>query len=226
MINQNTAHEIRVKKLGLLLRDARRVSNKSVEECAQILGIPVHEYEAYEFGENSPSLAEIEVLAYFFQIPFEHFWGQETLSKTKRVLQPADTKRLIALRIRQIGTILKQTREEQGLALESISQQTGIPVDRINDFESNEAPVPLPDLEVLCGALGRPLEDFQDHGGLIGTWSNQQRSIQGFLGLSPDLQAFISQPINRPYLELAQRLSEMSVEKLRSVAEGLLEITL
>jgi hypothetical protein len=41
-----------------------------------------------------------------------------------------------------------------------------------------------------------------------------------------DLQTFVSKPINRPYLELAQRLSEMSVDKLRSVAEGLLEITL
>jgi len=37
---------------------------------------------------------------------------------------------------------------------------------------------------------------------------------------------FISKPVNRPYLQLAQRLSEMSVEKLRMVAEGLLEITL
>jgi hypothetical protein len=41
-----------------------------------------------------------------------------------------------------------------------------------------------------------------------------------------ELQSFVVKPINQPYLELAQRLSEMSVEKLRAVAEGLLEITL
>ena len=41
-----------------------------------------------------------------------------------------------------------------------------------------------------------------------------------------ELQGFVCKPINRPYLELAVRLSEMSVEKLRGVAEGLLEITL
>ena len=40
-----------------------------------------------------------------------------------------------------------------------------------------------------------------------------------------DLQVFVSKPINRPYLELAIRLSEMSVDRLRAVAEGLLEIT-
>jgi hypothetical protein len=50
--------------------------------------------------------------------------------------------------------------------------------------------------------------------------------MQHFAELSPELQDFISKPINRPYLEIAQRLGEMSVEKLRAVAEGLLEITL
>ena len=60
---------------------------------------------------------------------------------------------------------------------------------------------------------------------MVGVWANEQRNIQSYLALSPELQAFISKPVNRPYLELAQRLSEMSVEKLRAVAEGLLEIT-
>ena len=50
--------------------------------------------------------------------------------------------------------------------------------------------------------------------------------MTNFDGLSPELQDFISKPINRPYLEIAQRLGDMSVEKLRTVAEGLLEITL
>ncbi len=60
----------------------------------------------------------------------------------------------------------------------------------------------------------------------MGNWRRQQRATQHIERLPPDLQEFISKPVNRPYLELAQRLSEMSVEKLRAVAEGLLEITL
>ena len=40
------------------------------------------------------------------------------------------------------------------------------------------------------------------------------------------MQAFLCQVVNRPYLELAMKLSEMSKERLRSVAEGLLDITL
>jgi len=41
-----------------------------------------------------------------------------------------------------------------------------------------------------------------------------------------ELQEFILKPVNQPYLELAQKLSQMSVDKMRDVAEGLLDITL
>jgi hypothetical protein len=40
------------------------------------------------------------------------------------------------------------------------------------------------------------------------------------------MQEFACKPVNRPYLELAMKLSNMSTEKLRSVAEDLLDITL
>jgi len=60
----------------------------------------------------------------------------------------------------------------------------------------------------------------------VGKWITQQAVVREVLELPPDLQAFVCLPVNRPYIELARRLSEMSVEKLRAVAEGLLEITL
>jgi hypothetical protein len=69
------------------------------------------------------------------------------------------------------------------------------------------------------------VKDFFDQHGMVGVWANEQRNVQSYLALSPELQTFVSKPVNRPYLVLAQRLSEMSVEKLRAVAEGLLEIT-
>jgi len=55
---------------------------------------------------------------------------------------------------------------------------------------------------------------------------NDQKGIQQFLELPHELQDFVCQPVNRPYLELALKLSSMPTDKLRSVAEGLLDITL
>jgi hypothetical protein len=79
---------------------------------------------------------------------------------------------------------------------------------------------------MLTNILNIPIKDCFDKQGPVGQWANQQRLIQDFQILTPELQEFVSRPVNRPYLELAQRLSEMSVDKLRAVAEGLLEITL
>jgi hypothetical protein len=53
----------------------------------------------------------------------------------------------------------------------------------------------------------------------------QQEEIRDFLQLPDEIQAFVCKPVNRPYLELALKLSNMSTDKLRSVAEGLLDIT-
>jgi hypothetical protein len=53
----------------------------------------------------------------------------------------------------------------------------------------------------------------------------QQKAIQDFLQLPPELQNFVCKPVNRPYLELAMKLSGMSTDKLRSVAEDILDIT-
>jgi hypothetical protein len=55
---------------------------------------------------------------------------------------------------------------------------------------------------------------------------SRQKAIQDFLQLPPDLQEFVCKPINRPYLDLAIKLSGMSTDKLRGVAEDLLDITL
>jgi hypothetical protein len=59
--------------------------------------------------------------------------------------------------------------------------------------------------------------------GPIGHWMTQQNAVQDFLQLSPELQHYISKPENRPYLELAKKLSNMSADKLRALAEDLLE---
>jgi hypothetical protein len=92
-------------------------------------------------------------------------------------------------------------------------------------YEMGQQAIPLPHLEVMSAALNRSIREFWDRHGPVGAWDAQQRAVQDFLSMPPEMQLFVSKPINRPYLELAVRLSEMSVDRLRAVAEGLLEIT-
>jgi transcriptional regulator with XRE-family HTH domain len=112
------------------------------------------------------------------------------------------------------------------MTIDDVSHKVGLSPNELENYEMGETPIPLPILEALALDLNRPVKVFQDRQGPIGKWETQQRAIQSFVELSIELQTFVTKPINRPYLELAQRLSEMSVEKLRGVAEGLLEITL
>ncbi len=94
------------------------------------------------------------------------------------------------------------------------------------DYVDGEEAVPLPILEALAHVLQLEIKAFWDQERLKDSRQIPDQRWQEFQALPEELKNFVCKPVNRPYLELAQRLSEMSVEKLRAVAEGLLEITL
>ena len=217
---------IRTKKLGVLLRDARLASRKTLQECADTIGVTRGILRAYEQGRRAPSLPELETLVYYLHLPITHFWGKEAISEDAPPTEPLDLLRLVGLRHRMIGALLRQQRMNASVSLKALSEATGISTSRLKAFELGERPIPLPELEALLSVLGGRVEDFFDQSGPIGQWMTDQKSIQQFLELPPELQTFVCQGVNRPYLELAKKLSEMSTEKLRSVAEDLLDITL
>lgn len=217
---------IRAKKLGVLMRNARLASGKEVEECAQAVGILPQAYQEYEIGSQSPSLPELEALAFFLDIPLERFWGQTTFLKPGDGEQNIDVQKVVRLRNRVIGVLIKKYRQEAGMELGVLAEKLEIDHEELEAMEYGQKPVSLPELELIAAALSRPVRDFQDNRGPVGTWANRKRVVDRFVELPPELQEFVCMPVNRPFLELAQRLSEMPVQKLRSVAEGLLEITL
>lgn len=217
--------DLRTKRMGILIQDARMADRRTVRECAEAIGVSETIFSNYESGEAAPTLPELEALAYFLGIPLDHFWGNQILSakSTPEALQRLEEVR--ATRNRQIGALLKETRESKNLSLRQISDRTSLSRERLAKAEEGETALSIPELEVLCIELGLPFESLLDKEGPVGTWQTQQEAIKRFLELPPELLKFISLPVNRPYLELASRLSGLSVEKLRLIAEGLLEIT-
>ncbi len=216
---------IRAKKLGVLIRDARLNSGKTIEECSQAIGISVEDMMAMEYGERPPTLPELELFAYFLAIPLEHFWGSEVLisNSTEKGLDPAE---IIKIRQGLIGELIQKGRSLANLSIEELAQKTGIPTDNLQAYEAGELPVPLPDLEMMAREMNNSIVYFEDQQGPVGSWFTLQKNVHEFQELPQELQEFIGKPINRPYLELAVRLSELKVEKLRALGEGLLEITL
>jgi len=216
---------LRQKKLGLLIRDARMAERRSIKECADALGVKTGLFRSYEEGRRAPSLPELETLVFYLKLPIAQFWGKEIRSDASTP-EALDTVRLITLRHRMIGALLRQERTNVNMSIRHLSAETGITQAALKAFELGERAIPVPELESILAVMGSRIETFFDQNGPVGQWMTSQRAMQKFLELPEEMQNFVCQPVNRPYLYLAIKLSDMSREKLRSVAEGLLDIML
>jgi transcriptional regulator with XRE-family HTH domain len=214
---------LRNKVLGAMLRQARNKSGKSLKEMAALIGTNPGRLSAYERGLKSISIPELELFSYQLRIPIRSFLGEETGGSTKSDIDP---KVMISLRRRMIGALLKTHRMEANLSIRKLSRETQLPASRIAAYERGTRSIPMPDLEILAERLERRIDDYIDTEGPIGTQEMQLKTVDMFSNLQPDLREFLSNPVNEPYLRLAKRLSELDVDRLRTVAEGLLEITL
>ncbi len=157
MTNKSVALALRAKILGTLLRDARKTKGASVEACAQAMGISSSEYQLYESGMNAPSMPELEGFAYFLDIPLDHFFSNQVLENSKKPI--SDIVRLKQVRQRIIGVMLRQTRQEMGISIDQLSDQTGLEAEKLNRIETGQIPVSMPELETICEFSNNPFSN-------------------------------------------------------------------
>jgi transcriptional regulator with XRE-family HTH domain len=211
---------------GQLMRDARQVRGQSPVACAAAMGVSPEQFDRYEAGADCPSLPELELLAYWLDLPVSYFWSERALSEqpgpARRALPAAE---LAALRHRMVGLRLRQARQAAGLSAAELAASLAVSADDLAAFEAGQAPLPLTTLEAAARRLALPLEHFLERGGPVGEADSTRRALEQVRALPPELREFLSQPANEAYLRLAHRLSELPVDKLRSLATSLLEIT-
>jgi len=218
--------QIRMKKLAIMISDARRFSRRTAEECARVIGASTEEFQSIEKGKTAPSLPQLEALAFFLDVPIEQFWSNKVLVDINKTSPDTEANRTLRrLRDRYLGTRLHQLRNEASLTLEELAEKASLPAETLQQYETGRDAIPLPDLESLIRAFHVRIEDVFDQSGPIGEWRTRKQNVRAFLELSQRHQQFISRPVNIPYIELAIRLNDLSVERLRTIAEGLLEIT-
>lgn len=221
---QNKAVQLRTKIIGLHLRDARLASGKSMKELGDVIGVSSGTISAIERGANAPSLPELELLSFYLSTPINHFWGEAVVSQAPHPSEQIEAEKLLGLRHRAIAAMLRQARTEMNLSQKDLADRTGISTSRIRRYESGETPVPLPELELLANSLGTQVDRFADNSGPVGDWIHTQRVEERFEGLPRGLKEFVIDPENKPYLEIAQKLKAVSVEKLRSLVESIEEL--
>jgi len=215
---------IRRKKLGLLIQDARLHAMRTVEQSAQSTGVDLLTFEAWESGATSPSLPQIEMLAYFFQIPFQHFWGLTALS-TEPIWGDDQFLARLESRELEIAYRLKDAREKAGSTLEMIAEKLGIPDDLLQQYEDGATPVPLPIVELMCQTYALNIDSLKDNGDKIGRWYRKEKAGHFIDALPDETLEWLIEPQNLASIKLAMLLSKLPSGTIRSIAENLLEIT-
>lgn len=215
----------RKQDLGEMLREARESAGKSIRETARSIGISSNTLSDYESGNRAISLPELELFCYFTNTPVRRFLYRSEADFYPRRLE-FDPELMFRLRCRTIGAMIRAQRLESGMSVAELSERTGWPNSRITAYERGKRPIPIPVLETLSGLFGHPVEAYLAVGGPIAKWDAFYRSLDTILDLPEDIREFLADGKNERYLRLAMNLRDLPLDDMRTMAEGLLELTL
>ena len=76
----------RNREIGALLAQVRCQQQRSVTECAALLGTSRRRYRAIERGEIGVEAAELEVLAHYLDVPMRTMWQEDGEQPVRRVI--------------------------------------------------------------------------------------------------------------------------------------------
>jgi len=218
------AMAIRSKIIGVLLRNARIRAGKSLKDCAAVLGCSPGTISQFEYGRKDITLPQLEVLAYFLGLPITYFWDKDAISEEEEMDRPFD--KIMTIRRKIIGVLLRQARLDAGKSQKQCAEVLSCSAERISQCERGQRGIPLPELEALADFLDVPITHFLDEQTTsLSREAPKERDVGTFPELPPDIRDFISNPINVLYIRIAMKLSTLSVEDLRQIAETLLDIT-
>jgi transcriptional regulator with XRE-family HTH domain len=223
-MTDSAALTLRAKMLGAIIREARTEAHLSLSEAAEMIGTTRGILSAYEHGRRIISLPELELLAFHLDTPLDSLIAPTAPEKDER--DEFDPEVFLSLRQRIIGALVRKRRSDTGMTMKALAESIGISSRSMGSYERGEKSIPFTDLELIVEALGQSIEDYIDDEGPVGEWLTTNKAFKNFMDFSPEIREFLCKPGNETYVQIAKQLSEIPVEKLRILAETLLDITL
>lgn len=209
-------------RLGDLLRRARLSVGVQPDACADILGVNSQDYEAFENGAAEPSLPQMELLSRRFGIPITYFWEAGDIPAEDEL--PIPPTMYITIRRRMVGVLLRQARLAASQSLSECARVLGVDAEIIADYEYGRRDIPFTHLQKLADFFQVPLTYFVDRDLLLQS-EKEHQVVELVNQLPEEMREFVLKPANILYLRLAMLMSELSVETLRKLGNGLLDIT-
>lgn len=217
---------IRRKITGVLLQGARLRVGKTKTECAQVIGVGASKFTRFESGLSDISLPQLELLTFAWGVSISSFFNSNEQTKLVAEERELPRERVTELRQRIIGVLLRKARTEARESKKNVAKAAGVGTQMLTSYEAGARPIPLSQLQEIAEYLRLPMTYFLDEGvGRIGAREQLHNQFERFSELPDDVREFVSHYINLPYIRVAMRLSNMETDRIRSVAEGLLDIT-
>ncbi len=208
--------------LGDLIKNARQHVRRSPADCAAIMSLAIDEYTAIEKGDRSVSLPDLELLALFLKVSMGYFWGSDHLDDLGQI----NYEQMLILRNRVVGITLRQKRLKARKSTKDLAAAAEISAKEVEAYETGNTPIPYLHLDAMSRLLGLSINDFVENEiGPLKRHEAEQQMLVTYRSLSPEMQSFFLKPVNMPYFETAKFLSDLEVDKLRALAENLLDIT-
>jgi transcriptional regulator with XRE-family HTH domain len=225
---------LRAHKLAALIMDARIYARRTPEEACALLGWEADHLQSLESARIAPSLPELEALAAIYAVPVDHFFGSKSLSDEMPKLRVETMNQRLQLRHRILGAMIMQARSRQNLSREDLALLTDLSTEQLIQYELGQASIPVTDLEDITHALQVDLTLWIDSYAIptratsfepLSLTTQEEFAEISDSQLPKDLAEFISNPVNKQYLVIANKLSILPADQLRRIAESLLEIT-
>jgi transcriptional regulator with XRE-family HTH domain len=148
-------------KIANRLKQIRKIKQRSLHDCANLLGISKEEYLGVEEGQHSLSLPELELLALFFEIPPESLLEDSSFSLDHYSILQDDKKPIFTnLRSKMIAAQLASERQNLGISLEEMNERTGISMEILEIYENGHSSIPLDHLALMCDQLDLSIQSL------------------------------------------------------------------
>lgn len=212
--------------IGPRIQKYRLKAGIAIDDLAKSVGVSPEVISNIEAGSQHATLPQLEVLGILFHKKVTDFWAEDEPEDE----EPYPTLDVIALRQRIIGVLLKQARTEAGYSEQEVAEVAQISAEQVSQYETGQVDIPLPQLFALSSHLNLPINLFLENGVALADKSLGPKlttldQLVQFSNLPEETRDFLTNPANLLYLNIAVRLSELSVDTLRGLAEGLLEVT-
>ncbi|MEM7031446.1 MAG: helix-turn-helix transcriptional regulator [Chloroflexota bacterium] len=241
---------LKQKMLGVRIRTARTQRGLEVSQVAQQMGISVDLLEQYEAGQAETNLPELEALAQICFVPATYFWAngqkngadlQKQIMIRRKMLgvQLAQARQNAGLSAAQLAEAIQITEAEitsyeYGEKPIPFGQLEAIAT-RVNTSLDNLLPHSTAPAITSSTSNGMPVQEAESSSSSAdappinqpssASSADSETDLAWLEHLPPETKDFLADPANLLYLKLSMRLHGLSTETLRTLAEGILDIT-